>query len=241
MDFIKILLIAIGYCVVAPIGGFFVAQERYLKDFVCILLIFCLSLHVDTTVLMVDSIEWYRGVTKGYEFSIMEMLAITLIFATIFDPKTKFVFLPLGTLPWFLYVFASSLSVFQAIEVSYVFMNILKFAKIWLVVYAIANYVRSRHEVQTVLVGLCTMLIYQFFVVAKLKLIDGVYQNYGTFERSPCIHIWPHSPFWRLPCPPPLRLSYRFYILSPLLVQGLLFTQHSLVLHSRSWQWVSLQ
>ena len=28
------------------------------------------------------------------------------------------------------------------------------------------------------------MLIYQFFVVAKLKLIDGVYQNYGTFEHQ---------------------------------------------------------
>lgn len=184
IDFIKLLVVGFGYGVIAPVAGYFVARERYLQDFICIMLMFMLGLHIDTTVLMVDSIEWYRGVTKGYEFSVMEVLAITLIFSCLFDPKRKFVFLPLGTIPWFIYVFFSSLSVFQAIEVSYVFMNILKFAKVWLIVYAIANYVRSRREVQVILIGLSIMLIYEFLVVMKMKFIDGFYQVRGTFEHQ---------------------------------------------------------
>jgi branched-subunit amino acid transport protein len=163
IDILKTLFVLFGYLIIGPLGGYFISQDRRLQDFVCILFIFTLGLHIDNTVLMVDSIEWYRGVTKGYEFSIMEVLAISLIFASVFDPKKKFIFLPMGTIPWFIYIVLSSVSVFSAIEVSYVFMNILKFTKIWIIVYAIANYVRGRNEVQTIITGLCIMILYQFF------------------------------------------------------------------------------
>jgi hypothetical protein len=149
-----------------------------------VLLMFLFGLHINTTVLMLDSIEWYRGVTKGYEFTMMEVLSISLIFATVFRGKRKFVWLPKGTLLWFLYVGASSLSLFSAMDTNYVLMGILKHAKVWLIVYAIANYVRSRREVHIVLTGISAMLIYQFLIVAKMKWIDGFYQVRGLFEHQ---------------------------------------------------------
>lgn len=184
IDIIKLIVIFFGYAVLAPVAGFMISKDQKMQDIACIFLIFLLGLHIDTTVLMVNSVEWYRGVTKGYEFTMMEVVAICMIFAAVFDPKKRFVFLPMGTIPWFVYIFFSSLSVFTAIEIDYVFMNILKFAKAWLIVYALANYIRDRKNLETIIVGLCIMILYQFIFVAKMKVIDGYYQIRGLFEHQ---------------------------------------------------------
>lgn len=183
-DLIKAVVLAGGYFIVAPIGGYIISRDRRLEDFTVYVLLFLLGLHIDMTVLMLGSIEWYRGVTKGYEFTMMEIAAVSVIFSTLFRTDRKFIFLPLGTLLWFLYVGASSLSIFSALNVNYVCMSIVKYAKAWLIVWAMFNYVRSRREVHVVLTGLSVMLIYQFLIVAKMKWIDGFYQVRGLFEHQ---------------------------------------------------------
>lgn len=184
VDLIKGLILFGGYFVVAPVGGMILSKDRRMEDFAAGLLMFLLGLHIDTSVLMLGSIEWYRGVTKGYEFTMMEVLSISLIFSSLLHTKRKFIWLPMGTLLWFLYVGASSLSLLTALETNYVFMSIAKHAKVWLIVYALANYVRTRREVHVVLTGLSIMLIYQFVIVAKMKWIDGFYQVRGLFEHQ---------------------------------------------------------
>jgi hypothetical protein len=184
VDLIKALVLAGGYLVIAPLGGYILSKDRRMEDFTVCVLMFLLGLHIDTTVLMLGSIEWYRGASKGYEFTMMEILAVSLIFSALLNSKRKFVFLPLGTLLWFLYIGASSLSLFSALNVNYVFMSILKHAKVWLIVWAVCNYVRSRREVHIVLTGLSVMLLFQFLVVAKMKWIDGFYQVRGLFEHQ---------------------------------------------------------
>jgi len=184
LDLIKAIILATSYFIVAPVGGMIIAKDKRMEDFAVVLLMFLLGLHINTTVLMLGSIEWYRGVTKGYEFTMMEVLSISIIFATIFNGKKKFIWLPMGTLLWFLYVSASSLSILTALNTNYVLMSILKHAKVWLIVYAIANYARNRRDIHVVLTGLCIMLIYQFFIVAKMKWIDGFYQVRGLFEHQ---------------------------------------------------------
>lgn len=184
VDVIKAIILAGGYFIIGPIGGLILSKDRRMEDFAALLLMFLLGLHIDTTVLMLGSIDWYRGATKGFEFTMMEVLSVSLIFASVFNGERKFVWLPMGTLLWFLYIAASSLSIFSALEVSYVLMSIVKHAKVWLMVYAIANYVRTRREVQIILTGLSIMLIYQFIIVAKMKWIDGFYQVRGLFEHQ---------------------------------------------------------
>ena len=184
VDIIKGFILFNGYFVFGPILGFFLAKDKRMEDFTVYLLTFLLGLHINTTILMIGSIEWYRGVTKGYEFTMMEIVSISLIVCTLFDPKRKFRPLPFGTLLWFLYVGASSLSILSALNLNYAFMGILKHAKVWLIAMAIGNYVRTRREVHVVLTGLSIMLIYQFFIVAKMKWIDGFYQVRGLFEHQ---------------------------------------------------------
>ncbi|MGB0745140.1 MAG: hypothetical protein ACPGSB_11510, partial [Opitutales bacterium] len=184
VDLIKGFVLVNGYLVIGPIGGYILAKDRRMEDFAVYFLMFMLGLHIDTTVLMLGSIEWYRGVTKGYEFTMMEILSVSILFSTAFHSERKFIILPLGTLLWFLYIAASSLSIFSALNTNYVFMSILKHAKAWLIVWAICNYVRTRREVHIILTGISIMLIYQFIIVAKMKWVDGYYQVRGLFEHQ---------------------------------------------------------
>ncbi|MDQ8206926.1 hypothetical protein QEH52_05360 [Coraliomargarita sp. SDUM461003] len=184
IDIIKAVILFGGYFIVAPLAGLILSKARRLEDFAMYVLLFLLGLKIDTTVLMLGSIEWYRGVTKGYEFTMMEVVAISLIFSSLFNSKRKFIWLPTGTILWFLYVGASSLSIFSALEINYVCMSLLKHIKVWLIVYALANYVRSRREAHVVLSGITVMLMYQFVIVAKMKWIDGFYQVRGLFEHQ---------------------------------------------------------
>lgn len=184
LDLIKAFILANSYFVIAPIAGYILSKDRRLEDITMAAMMFLLGLHINTTVLVIHSIEWYRGVTKGYEFTMMEVLAVALIFASLFKAKRPFIWLPLGTLLWLLYLCASSLSIFTAINTSYVLMSLLKHAKVWLIVYAVVNYTRTRREVQIILTSLSVMLFYQFIIVAKMKWIDGHYQVRGLFEHQ---------------------------------------------------------
>ena len=183
-DFIKATVLANGFLIIAPLAGFILSKDRRLEDCAVYGFLFLLGLHINTTVLVLGSIEWYRGVTKGYEFSMMDVVALSLILATVFKKERPFVLLPLGTLLWLCYVGSSSLSLFTSLNSNYVFMSILKFGKAWLIVWAMSNYIRSRREIHVVLSGLSIMLIYQFFIVAKMKWIDGFHQVRGLFEHQ---------------------------------------------------------
>ncbi|MFQ3226432.1 MAG: Kef-type K+ transport system membrane component KefB, partial [Lentimonas sp.] len=69
LELIKVIILVSGYFVIGPVGGLILSKDRRMEDFAVVLLMFLFGLHINTTVLMLDSIEWYRGVTKGYEFT----------------------------------------------------------------------------------------------------------------------------------------------------------------------------
>ncbi len=174
----------------APLAGFVIRDNRRLQDFAIGLLIFLMGLHIDTTVLMIGSIEWYRGVTKGYEFNMMEMVALAILFAratSTTDPLRK---LPKGTFLWLFYCGFSFLSLLSALNLNYVFMSAIKFTKCWVIAAAIFSYLRSERELTVILRSACIMLIYQWIIVMKMKFIDGYYQVRGLFEHQNPLAIY---------------------------------------------------
>lgn len=79
--------------------------------------------------LMLNSIEWYRGHTKGFEFNYLEAIAIGLALNALLEKREDFKWLPPALAFWLLWVVVSCFSVVKAIEPSYVFMPAFKFAK----------------------------------------------------------------------------------------------------------------
>jgi hypothetical protein len=184
MDILKAFIGLGSYAVALPFGMLVLARYRRAEDAMAIALVFLLGLHIDRTIIMMNSIEWYRGTTKGFEFSMMNCAAIALIGASLGRSSTRFRWFPLLTALWFVYVGISSLSIISAINREYVLMSIFKFAKVWLLAVAIGNYVRTDRHVHVVLHGAVIMIVYQFFFVAKMKWLDGIYQVRGLFEHQ---------------------------------------------------------
>ena len=189
MDFIKITVAFVGYCIVGPFAGIAIRAYPRFVDLAAFGLVFLTGLHIDTTIIAVGSIEWYRGIAKGYEFTMMEVAAVVLIFATIGGKEKgslsigKALFCPTALL-WYLYIFISMTSLLSALQWNYVLMAFVKFSKAWLVCLAIWSYTRSEREIHVVLTSISIMILYQFFWVAKMKWIDGFYQVRGLFEHQ---------------------------------------------------------
>ena len=82
IDIPKLVLILIGYVVLSPIAGFLAAGSRRVQELIFGAIIFLQCIKASSLGLMFFSIEWYRGHTKGFEFTLVEphcMLQIGVI------------------------------------------------------------------------------------------------------------------------------------------------------------------
>lgn len=183
-DWFKAIVILGGYGLAAPAGSLLLRQWPRAHPWVLGGLVFLTGLSINQTVIMLGSIEWYRGVTKGFEFSLLDVAALALLGSGGGEGKGRFLWLPPGTLTWLLYCVCSLLSLAGALESSYVWMSLLKFGKAWLLAWAAANAVRSEDDLQTFLHSLTALLLFQVAVVLKMKFLDGVYQVRGLFEHQ---------------------------------------------------------
>lgn len=119
LDLIKGLMALVAYLVVAPMLRNFIRKDRARQRWTFALLVFATSWHINKITFMIGSIEWYRGATKGFEFSILDVLAIALLIACR-NPIGRW-FAP-GAGLYLLYVGMSWVSIFAAPEPSYVCM-----------------------------------------------------------------------------------------------------------------------
>ena len=81
MDFIKAIILLAAYLGMGPVLGSMIAGKRHLERGIFCLMVFMTAWQPSKITLMVDSIEKYRGHTKGFEGSFIEVLAVALIFA----------------------------------------------------------------------------------------------------------------------------------------------------------------
>ena len=112
---IKFLLAPVAYLVLGPLIGVMIARSRAWQRGILCLMVFMTSLFPTKFTMMVDSIEWYRGHTKGFECSLIECLAIALILASAMNPRRPFKWLPPGIWIYLIYCLLSCLSIVVAI------------------------------------------------------------------------------------------------------------------------------
>ena len=126
LDIIKGLVALIMYLVVAPALGVWIKKSRARQRAIFALLVFATSWHINKITFMVHSIDWYRGATKGFEFSLLDVMSIALLIACR-NPIGRW-FAP-GAGLYLLYVAASWISIFAAPEPLYVCMAGVRFVK----------------------------------------------------------------------------------------------------------------
>ena len=189
-DYLKFPAILFAYLVLAPVAGNLLAGRRSWQRLLVGLLVFMTSWHINKLTLMVLSEETYRGHTKGFEGSILQVLSLALLWARRREAPAEFRWLPPGAWLWALQCALCSLSLFSAPDSTYVLMALWKFASATVILAAAYHMVRDADDLRLFLRAVSFTLVVQVIVVLKLKYVDGHYQVRGWFEHQNPLAMW---------------------------------------------------
>lgn len=139
---------------------------------------------------MIGSVENYRGHTKGFELSLIEVLALALIIAVHLNPRSTKPKFPPGTWLYAAWAFSGLLTMFGAYDPVYSLMAFCRFAKGLLIYIAAALVVRDVKDLRAALTGLALSLVVQAWVGLKMRYLDGYFQIKGWFEHQNPMSMW---------------------------------------------------
>ena len=129
------------------------------------------------------SFEDYRGTARGYEISLVYLVALTILAALLLRQK-KISFLPdWGAKLYLLYFGWSCLAVQNTASYLYSGAEVWKMLMMFLVFAAAYSWLCVSRDVKPLLVGLAIVLIGSFFIVARQHL-SGIWQVRGPFAHQ---------------------------------------------------------
>ena len=187
VDFIKLAIVGPLFFMLAPAAGFFLkdrrAWQRGVLAAMCFMTINGL-LAAGNWGLTIDSIETYRGHTKGYHFFFNEALAIALIVAKWREDKKSFRWLPPGLGWYLLYCGISLLSLVNAPDKNLCYMAAHKQIFAGVLMIATFNTLRTEDDLKFFLRVMTGTMAWELFVCLKMKYLQHMYQVHGTFEHQ---------------------------------------------------------
>lgn len=193
-DLFKLLMALLLYGGFAPLLGVMMAPRRAWQRALFGLMVFMPTLQPGRFTLMIGSIEKYRGHTKGFEVSLIEVFAIALIIAVAKSPRDPAVpprkGLPPGTWVYALWALTGLLSVFNAWDASLAWMAFARFGKGTLIFVAAAMYLRDDKDLRAALTGLALSLVVQAWICMKMRYLEGYFQIKGWFEHQNPMSMW---------------------------------------------------
>ncbi len=189
-DWVKAPIILTEYCVVAPAIALAIKDSRKKQRWAFAALVFMTSWQINKITLMLDSIDWYRGATKGFEFGLMDVMAIALLMSSWLKKQRPWRMIAPGTFLYLLYIACSMISIFHAPEKVYTLMAAWRFSKAVLAFLAAFHFLREEEDLLVFLRSLAVTLIVQMFVVLKMKYRDHIFQVMGWFEHQNALAMW---------------------------------------------------
>ncbi len=189
-DWEKAAIGLVLYFGIAPALGFYIQGDRRLQRRLFATLVFMTSWQINKITLMLDSIDWYRGATKGFELDLMDVLSIALLLSNELKHDRNWKRIAPGALLYLFYVGLSALSIINAPEKVYTLMAVWRFGKAALVYVAAFQFLQEEEDLLVFLRALSFTLIVQMFVVLKMKYKDHVFQVMGWFEHQNALAMW---------------------------------------------------
>jgi len=194
LDSIKIYTALFGYLVAAPLLGYLISRDRRLQSWTFGLLVFLASCHINKITFMIDSIEWYRGATKGFEVSLLIVVALALLIGQALGGRISRPWLAPGAALYLLYVAASLVSIFAAPDKTYVWMATLRFFQPVIIYMAAFHFFQDADDLRFLMKSLVVTLCIQMVVVVKMKYLNHIYQVMGWFEHQNALAMWALRP-----------------------------------------------
>lgn len=191
-DVIKTLVILIAYFGVGPMLGMMIASSRKAQRLVFCIMMVMPCLQPGKITLMVDSWEFYRGHTKGFEANWIEVLGIAIIVASSKNrlKGEKWRLLTPGAFIYLSWAFLSMLSILTAGDKVFTLMAGFKFTNAVIIFIAAAHFLRDEQDLNWIMRAVAGAQIFYMLLCLKMRYLDGMFQIKGWFEHQNPMAMW---------------------------------------------------
>ena len=154
--------------------------SKRLRDVFFVFLVFCAPITERMDVNFVSR-DWYRGTSRGFEFSLLDVLSIALLVSAILVPRrgVSRAYWPASFSLILLFFFYSCLNVAMAEPRLFGYFELFKMVRGMIVFLAVAFYLRSERELRLMLWTLAALICYQGLLAVKQRYLDGYHRVPG--------------------------------------------------------------
>ena len=135
---------------------------------------------------------WYRGTTRGVEFSIVDLMAISVLAGSFLRPRpgeSRFYWpASLGLMLLFFLYACASVMLFE--PKMYGAFELTKMLRGFICFLATALYVRSERELRILIVALCCAVCFEGALAIKQRVFGGIHRVPGSLEHENSLSMY---------------------------------------------------
>lgn len=161
-----------------------VTARRYpaVKNGVLFMTILFTSFMVDINFV---SRETYRGTSRGFEFGMVDMSVLILLFLVLGDRgKYRVRLLPPGSILYLLYFIFSAISIVNAEVRLYSFFELFKMIRVYVFFWTMYNIIVSEDVIDRIVKYTSVIVILVFIIVMRDKYVYHLFQSKGPFPHQ---------------------------------------------------------
>ncbi|WP_269539121.1 hypothetical protein [Cerasicoccus fimbriatus] len=186
---IKVAVILAGTFGVPLVVAFLANQNKLWRRVILCGMVLLLVRPPGNFTLMLYSVDWYRGHTKGFEFNLLWMCGVGLIIAAAMRGRKPLLRLP-GLWAYALYIFAGCLSLVTAFNPLFGVMSVWKFGMIIIIAMGVCLAIEDEEDIHWILRAFAAALVINVLVCIKMRYLEGRYQIPAWFEHQNPMAMW---------------------------------------------------
>lgn len=173
------------------LGGILAATvSKRIRDLFFILLL-ALSPLIERLDVNFVSREWYRGTSRGFEVSVLDVLAISLLVSSFLVPRrgeSRAYWPPSFGLMLLLFVYAAA-NVAMSSPMLFGLFELFRMFRGLLLVLAVAFYLRNERELRMFVFALSILICYEGLLALKQRYLGGIHRVPGTVDESNSLSV----------------------------------------------------
>jgi hypothetical protein len=190
MDFKTIF----GFTVIpaALFGGAIAATfSKLVRDTFFVLLVF-MGPMIELWDINFVSREWYRGTSRGFEVSVLDIMSFSLLSACLLRPRRgeQRIFWPASLFPILLFFLYACFNVAINEPRLFGYFELFKMVRGIVLLLAIAFYLRSERELRLLVYSLAALVCYEGLLAVKQRYLLGINRVPGTIDDSNSLSVF---------------------------------------------------
>ncbi|HEX4121999.1 MAG TPA: O-antigen ligase family protein [Verrucomicrobiae bacterium] len=136
--------------------------------------------------------DWYRGTSRGFEVSVLDIMSFSLLVSTLLRPRSAQSrwFWPASLAPMLLFFFYACFNVAVNEPRLFGYFELFKMVRGFVLFLAIAFYLRGERELRLLVYSLAVLVCYEGLLAIKQRYIYGIDRVPGTIDDSNSLSVF---------------------------------------------------